>query len=237
MNVVAKSEMKYTLVFAAFSAYLVVLAVHLGGLAWLLLWPALSFLLVAAAYAGLGPGVCGKRPDGGLACWAVLLLFPYLLLSWAVWHLQRLLSREAACNEVVPGLWVGRRPLAHELPPGTDLVVDLTAEFPEPRAVVVGRSYVCLPTLDALAPPVGPMRKLVQQVAAWPGTVYIHCAVGHGRSALVAAAVLLARGLAAGPKEAQQLVRKARPGVSLNRPQRRLLELLVPERPARGPGP
>jgi protein-tyrosine phosphatase len=229
--------MKYTVVFAAFSAYLIVLAAYLGGLAWLLLWPALSFLLIAAAYAGLGPGVCGKRPDGGLAWWAVLLLFHYLLLTWGVWHLQRLLSREPACNEVVPGLWVGRRPLARELPPGTDLVVDLTSEFPEPRGVVVGRSYVCLPTLDALAPPVAQMRELVKQVAAWPGTALVHCAAGHGRSALVAAAVLLARGLAADPKEAQQLVRKARPGVSLNRPQRRLLEMLVPEHPAAGPGP
>lgn len=229
-NVGSQSEMKYTLVFAAFSAYLVALAVHLGGLAWLLLWPALSFLLIAAAYAGLGTAVCGKRPDGGLAWWAVPLLFHYLLLTWGVWHLQRLLSREAACNEIAPGLWVGRRPLARELPPGTDLVVDLTSEFPEPRAVVAGRAYVCLPTLDALAPPVAAMRELVKQVAAWPGTALVHCATGHGRSAVVAAAVLLARGLAADPKEAQRLVRKARPGVSLNRPQRRLLEQLVPER-------
>ena len=229
--------MKYAVVFAGFSAYLIVLAVHLGGLAWLLLWPALSFLLMAAAYAGQGPAVCGKRPDGGMAWWAVLLLFHYLLLTWAVWHLQRLLSREPACNEVVPGLWVGRRPLARELPPGTDLVVDLTAELPEPRGVVVGRSYVCLPTLDALAPPLDSMRELVKRVAAWPGTALVHCAAGHGRSAVVVAAVLLARGLAASPKEAQQLVRKARPGVSLNRPQRRLLESLVPEHPAVGPGP
>jgi protein-tyrosine phosphatase len=229
--------MKYALVFAAFSAYLIVLAVCLGGLAWLLLWPALSFLLIAAAYAGLGPGVCGKRPDGGMAWWAVLLLLHYLLLTWAVWHLQRLLSREAACNEVIPGLWVGRRPLAREVPPGVDLVVDLTAEFSEPRGVVAGRSYVCLPTLDALAPPVAPLRELVKRVAAWPGTALVHCGAGHGRSALVAAAVLLARGLAADAKEAQQLVRKARPGVSLNRTQRRLLQSLVPEHPAAGPGP
>jgi hypothetical protein len=229
--------MKYALVFAAFSAYLVVLAVRLGGLGWLLLWPALSFLLIAGAYAGLGPGVCGKRPDGSMAWWAVLPLLHYLLLTWAVWHLQRLLSREAACNEVVPGLWVGRRPLPRELPPGTDLVVDLTAEFPEPRGVIVGRSYICLPTLDALASPVADMRELVRRIAAWPGTAYVHCAAGHGRSAVVAAAVLLARGLAAGPKEAQQLVRRARRGVNLNRPQRRLLERLVPEHPAAGPGP
>ena len=105
------------------------------------------------------------------------------------------------------------------------------------RGVVVGRSYLCLPTLDALAPPLAAMRELVKQVAAWPGTAYVHCAAGHGRSALVAAAVLLARGLAADPKEAQRLVRKARPGVSLNKSQRRLLELLVPEHPAAGPGP
>src|SRR5947209_17823719 len=61
-------------------------------------------------------------------------------------------GREPCCPEVVPGIWVGRRAYARELPPDITLVVDLTAEFPEPRAVRAGRSYVCLPTLDATAP-------------------------------------------------------------------------------------
>jgi len=114
--------MKYAFVFALFGLYLAALACILGGLGLLLLWPGISILVLAAAYAGLGPGLYGKRPDGRMAWWAVLLLLPYLLLTWASWHIQRLLSREPCCNEVAPGLWIGRRVFAGELPGGVSLI-------------------------------------------------------------------------------------------------------------------
>src|SRR5262249_56978547 len=119
-------------------------AVLVEGWAWLLLWPALSFLLLAAAYAGIGPGLLGKRPGGSIAWWAVLLFLPYLLLTWGIWHAQRRLSREPGCQQVVSGLWIGRRPLPHELPDGVTLVVDLTAEFPASRALPRRPQYPCL---------------------------------------------------------------------------------------------
>jgi protein-tyrosine phosphatase len=226
--------MKYTLAFGFLGVYLIALAVWVEGPGWLLLWPGVSFLVLAAAYAGLGPRVLGKRPDGRLAWWAVLLLLPYLLLTWAVWHLHRKLGREDCCNEVAPGLWVGRRPFVRELPPGTSLVVDLTAEFPAPRGVRAGRTWLSVPTLDALVPGEQALREVVDKAAAWPGTVYIHCALGHGRSALTAAAVLMARGLAADARQAEAILRRARPGVRLNPAQRRLLERITAEAP-RGP--
>src|SRR4051812_1609170 len=104
-------------------------AAVLQGLAWLLLWPAVSFLLVAAAYSGLGPCMFGKRTSGQIAWWALLLLLPFFFLAWSVWHLQRLFSKEDCWNEVAPGLFLGRRSFASELPPGVGLVVDLTSEF------------------------------------------------------------------------------------------------------------
>jgi protein-tyrosine phosphatase len=195
---------------------------------WLLLWPALSFGLVAAAYAGAGPRVFGKRPDGRLAPWAVLLLLPYLALTWSLWHLVRLVSRESCCHEIIPGVWLGRRALGHELPAGIGLIVDLTAEFPRAAAATAGREYVCLPTLDATAPGEAAFRELVQRLNAWPGPVYVHCAIGHGRSATVVAGLLLARGLAADARQAEAAVRKVRPGVRLNRAQRALLDRAVP---------
>jgi protein-tyrosine phosphatase len=219
---------KYVLVFALLGAYLTALGVGLGGFGWLLLWPGGSYLVLAAAYAGLGPGVCGKRPDGRLAWWAVALMLPYLLPNWLVWYLQRLPRRKAPCSEVLPGLWLGRRVYAKELPAGTSLVVDLTAEFPEPRGVVWGRSYVYVPTLDALAPPEDVLRELVRKVTGWQGTAYVHCALGHSRSALVAAAVLIARGLAADADHATAILRQVRPSVGLTQPQRRLLKRMAP---------
>src|SRR5215472_6333827 len=102
---VSRSPMRYAVTFGLLSALLVLYAVLFQGLCWLLLWPAVSFGWVALAYAGLGPRLFGKRPDGRMAWWAVLLLLPYLLLAWGLWHLHRLLSKEDAWNEVAPGLY------------------------------------------------------------------------------------------------------------------------------------
>ncbi len=216
--------MVYALVFVLFGVYLTALAALLGGAGWLLLWPALAFGLVGAGFAGLRPGVFGKRADGRLAAWAVLLLLPYLALTWALWHLLRLFSREPCCHEVSPGVWVGRRALARELPAGVSLVVDLTAEFPEPRAVVRGRSYLCLPTLDTAAPERAAFVSLIERLKGHAGGIYVHCASGHGRSATVVAGLLLARGLARDVREAEQVLRRARPGVRLKKAQRALLQ-------------
>jgi protein-tyrosine phosphatase len=222
--------MKYTFKFGLLGAYLIALAVYLGGPALLLLWPGASLALVAAAYAGLGPRVYGKRPDGRLAWWAVLPMLPLLLLTWVAWHLHRRMSKEDCCNEVAPGLWVGRRAFAHELPPEVRLVVDLTAEFPAPRALAPNAAYVCLPTLDAFAPDADSLRALLEQILGAPGPVYVHCALGHGRSATVAAAVLLARGLANDVDHAEAVLRQARPLVRLLPVQRRVLERLAVQR-------
>ncbi len=215
--------MRYAFVFGLLSAYLFAAACLLGGWGWLLAWPAASFLLVGAAYLGLGPRVFGKRADGRRAWWAVALLLPYLLLTGILWHLLRLVSREPPCHEVAPRLWLGRRPLATELPPGVDLVIDLTAEFTAPSAVTAGRTYLCAPMLDALAPAERQLRDVIERATDWPGVVYVHCAQGHGRSALVVAALLLRRGLATDVQHALALLRQARPGIGLQRRQRQVL--------------
>ena len=197
---------------------LTVLALLYPGLRWMLLWSGGSFFAVAAAYALRRPGVFGKKPDGTMAPLPCLLLLPYLLLTWLLWYGQTRLSREASWDEVAPGLWLGRR-VSTKVPLGVTLVVDLTCEFEELRTLRQGREYLCLPTLDNAAPERGTFREVVQRVADWEGGVYVHCALGHGRSALVVAAVLMVRGLAESPEEALALVRRARPGVRLNRAQ------------------
>src|SRR5262249_23939918 len=149
----ASGAMKYVLVFGFLGAYLAVTAATLGGVGRLLLWPAVNASVLAAAYAGLGPGVCGKRADGRLAWWAVGVLFPYLALTWLVWHSRGWPAGGAGCSGVAPGLGMGGGVLPPELPGATALVGALTADLPEPRGVVRGRSYLCLPVLDTLAPP------------------------------------------------------------------------------------
>jgi hypothetical protein len=64
----------------------------------------MSFPAAGVAYGWIGPGLLGKRPNGTLPWWQVLAFFPYLVLTWALWHLQRLLTKEPTCSEVAPGL-------------------------------------------------------------------------------------------------------------------------------------
>jgi protein-tyrosine phosphatase len=77
--------------------------------------------------------------------------------------------------------------------------------------------------MDAGVPDGPRFRAAVETAAAFPGRVYVHCAQGHGRTGLFAAAVLLARGAAATPAEAVARVRAVRPGVRLKPAQRRWL--------------
>lgn len=183
---------------------------------WLLWWSGADFVLVGLAYVWNRPQIFGKRPDGTLTGWRGALLFPYLLFAWVVWSLETRLRREVPFHEVAPGLWLWRRVPGRDLPPSVSLFVDLTSEFWEPASVRRGRTYLCLPTLDGATPEPQKLRELVQAVSVWPGEVYVHCALGRGRSALVVAAVLLAKGAASDLEDATQKLRQARAGVRLN---------------------
>jgi len=223
--------MRYGFLFIALSASLCWFAVVLGGAGLVLFWPALSFLVLGAAYLARRPALLGKRPGGTLAWWALLLLGPYFLLTWATWHAERVLGREDCANEVARGLWVGRRPFARDLPDGVRVIVDLTAELPAAAAVRRHPGYLCVPTLDATAPEPSALRGLLERLRG-EERAYLHCASGHGRSATVAAAVLLDRGLAAGVGEAEAQLRQRRPGIRLNAAQRQSLERVLARRQA-----
>lgn len=194
-----------------------------GGASRLWLWPAVSFFLAGVAYGGLGPAAFGKRPDGTLPLWSLLLYLPYFGLQWSLWHLLRLLDPQACCSQLLPGVLIGRRPLAGELPEGVTLVVDLTAGFREPRGVRRGREYLSVPVLDSQTPDIAQLNRLLERLSRHRGTAYVHCAEGCGRAGLVAAALLLKRGLASTPDDAVRQVQACRWSVRLTGPQRRLL--------------
>jgi len=213
--------------FLVITGILIGCVLPLPGPYYILLWPAFSFSVVGMAYLGYGARVFGKQQDGQLAWPILILLFPYLVFMYVIWHLQRVLSREPCWNEIAPGMYLGRRAFNHELPEGIDLVVDLTTEFAEPIAVVSGREYRCLPILDNAVPAEADFLTLIETIRIHSGRVYVHCALGHGRSAMVAAAVLMARAIAAGVDEAETLIKQRRPRVRLHWSQRAMLKLLA----------
>ncbi len=216
--------MKFAIAFTVCALLLGTLALQAGGLAAVLVWPALNLLVLAGVYGGRRPGVLGKRGDGRLTPFIVLLMLPYFLLTWLSWQVWRALTPEAAGNEVAPGLWVGRRPLPGDLPPDCALVVDLTAELPAHVQVRGTDGYYCYPTLDARAPDDAGLHACVERILVSEGPVWVHCAAGHGRSATVAAAVLIARGEAADVTDAEARMQQSRPGVGLHGDQRRAVE-------------
>jgi hypothetical protein len=250
---------------------------------WLLaLYASVSVLLVATLY-WLPQRFNGAQylfkntRTGRLSALSYILFAPYLLAAlvfWSVRHthavklavgsLKQCMSRrndgvalrlENTYDEIAPGVYLGRRLCSRgELPPGVGAVVDLTAEFVEPRDVVSAVSlYLCLPVLDTSMPPLDDFVWLVDQLSHYyesrtaspvdeseptaasessassadrltEQAIYVHCANGHGRSASVVAALLLRQGTVASIEAAEQYMRRHRPTVALHRPQRVLLQ-------------
>jgi len=199
-----------------------------GYLAILFLYAALSFLLVAFAYGGIGPAIFLKRLDGRQYPFSWILFGPNLLLNhFAFWLYQRN-NGEPPFAEAAPNLFFGRRLLAREEPQirafGSIAVLDLTCEFAEIRALREVEHYWSMPLLDATAP----SQEQLQGIIGWikerltTGPVYVHCALGHGRSATVVLAYLLSVGAISTVPEGFKHLRSLRSAVRLNRQQHRV---------------
>jgi hypothetical protein len=206
-----------------------------GWAAFLFHYLAFSFALLAVAYAGVGPRMLLKRSDGRQSPPGWILFGPYFLLNGVLLALQRNLTREPAHVEVVPGLHFGRRLTAREAADTAwPSVLDLAAEFAEVLPFRQKPGYLSLPVLDATAPTpeeLGDAVAWIRQALA-TGPVYVHCALGHGRSACVVVGYLLDSGAVASVGAGVRLLRSLRPGVRLNASQRQVLQTLQPR--ARG---
>ncbi len=212
----------YRFVLILLGPLLILGGVLAGGWGLVALWPGVDFIALAIAHFRGAHHLYGKRPDGTLPLWSWLLFFPLLAYALAVWHLLRLLCREPPCSQVTGQLVIGRRLLSSEFAGPFDTVVDLTAEFAEPRVLRRHPGYVSFPILDGAAPSPEALRAVIGRVP--PGRTFIHCAQGHGRTALFALAFLLASGAAPSMAEGLQMLRAVRPGIRLNREQQRCIQ-------------
>jgi hypothetical protein len=173
-------------------------------------WTALACAVAAAAYVANRPTWLGKR-DGRLAPHAVVVL-PYLLAFRTACGLMRRWRPPDAPTEVAPGLWVSGRLAPADVPPAVTWVVDLIAEYPAPRALRGLPGYRNLLVLDGGHPPdVAAFLALVRELLDAEGDVLVHCDSGRGRAPTVAAALLVARGVAPDTATAVAHVRARRP--------------------------
>ena len=165
----------------------------------------------------------GKRSDGRRSWGVRVLLLPYLLLTRCGFELALAFSQERAFAVAAPNLAFGRR-LTEREAKGSDFVsvLDLAAEFIEVRTFRRLPGYCSLPVFDTTAPTPEQLRCAVDwlRAAVARGPVYVHCALGHGRSACVVVAYLLATGTVANVAEGMKLLRGKRPRVRLSAAQK-----------------
>jgi protein-tyrosine phosphatase len=222
------------LFFAALAAVCVIGAVSNDNpwLPFVLAYTGAAFASLAVTYLTRRPAWLLKRGSGSRhpLGWAVYL--PYILLNGLLFHAQRLLSREVATNELVTGLYLGRLLTAREsrlVAPQPVAVIDLAAELTENRVFRRLPGYLLIPVLDATPPSQEQLQQGVDHLRRHlaVGRVYIHCALGHGRSATLAAAFLLATRKSSMVEEAVAAVRAKRPAVRLNAQQVRALRVFA----------
>jgi hypothetical protein len=225
-------SLKYSFLFLVLAVACVVLTLALwdfvGWFGIAFLYAAVSFLLLAVAYMGAGPGLLLKRESGRHSILAWLLFGPYFLLNTLTFGLYRLMSREPAYVQVAPNVFFGRRLSRSECGANRWVgVLDLAGEFAESHQLRELAGYKSLPVLDATAPTEEQLRSAVAWVTAGAasGPVYVHCALGHGRSACVVIAYLLSVGVVDTVAEGVRLLRSLRSGVRLHPAQRQRLRM------------
>ena len=165
------------------------LAIALWDLWLFLLWPAVSLLLVAAAYAFLGASAFQKDADGRMSFAARALLWPYLLgARFNAWAWTRGLPASA---EICDGVRLGSMPRREPALP----VVDLMAELPGRQAA----TWLAFSTLDLVAPEPALLARAaaaIERERLRGDGVLVCCALGFSRSAAAVAAWLIGTGRA-----------------------------------------
>lgn len=168
---------------------LITAAVRLGGLGWLLLWPAGSLLIVALAY-GTGSTQLFRNHEGAMSWASVALLAPHMAV---VWLNSRWWTRgQPAAQEIVPGVWLGRAPSRPERDRlRIASVVELAPELPIDRSGIACRG---VPMLDLVVPAAGDLEAAVKaiDVLHTERPTLVCCALGYSRSAMVTVAWLVA---------------------------------------------
>ena len=168
---------------------------------------------------------------GAIALIPFLAFFPFSAAIRTKLLLRRRHGSEPLYSKVTGGYYIGGWP--HEqgaLPEEDAAVVDCTCELPRAHK----NPYLCCLTWDTHSPSCESYDKGVEfalkQRRDLGRSVLVHCAHGHGRSAAMLSAILIAEGMADSIDEAEAMIKAKRPRVRLNANQREGLALWLSQR-------
>jgi hypothetical protein len=178
-------------------------------------------LAASDTFARRSTWLLGKRKDGSINPISQTLFYPYHIGLRTKLAIQRRVSSEPAWDQITSSYYLGAWPSEEALVPAVHpAVLDVTCELP---LQVRPPAYKMIPVWDTHSP--NPHQ--IDDAVAWAQDqvhqghqILIHCAHGHGRSATVLCAILIADGLAQSIAEAEAILKKQRPRVRLNVRQR-----------------
>lgn len=215
--------MKYGISFILLALTVTYISILNGGY-WLLLnWFSLSLFIISLGYfglLGLGVKVFGKDENGRIGLVYKILHLPTFLYSSLLWNALRLTSKEDVTNQI-EDIIIGRRLLKHEIPKNINNYIDLTCEFEDPKEIRKSEAYINFPILDGHTPPVAELKSCIRSLK--PGTTFIHCAQGHGRTGLFTIALLFERGKIKSLEEGLTILKSVRPLLALNKSQKNFI--------------
>eukprot|EP00397_Hematodinium_sp_SG-2012_P064877 GEMP01092748.1.p1 GENE.GEMP01092748.1~~GEMP01092748.1.p1 ORF type:complete len:227 (+),score=29.40 GEMP01092748.1:170-850(+) len=176
-----------------------------------------------------------KGPNG--FTWAAPFFLPSYVWIWTWWAFRHyvLLRNIAPSALAYKKYYLGRYPV-EGLSKEISIVVDITAEFP--RSCPTNMSYICVPSLDVTLPEPSDFLEAAYAVMKLEketsGSIYVHCANGHGRSALFLVLIMMLQGAITTPGEGKDILRRTRPNVNWVASQEQVLIKALALHEARG---
>lgn len=172
----------YGVIYFVIACTFVVQAILFEGTLFLMLWCACNFYLIAIAYFCNFSKILMKDKNGQIPFWVTIFFFPFRMLLHFSFLLSRLFKKTNTLKQINQNIYCGPRVVYGSIPEAVDAIIDLTYEFSEASKIKEGKAYYSFPILDGMPPSDAKIVEFIQNIKEKP--VYIHCAMGHGRTSM-----------------------------------------------------